>query len=108
MRSVTFLNDGVLRLRHVGIALLPRHRSEAAAFFPANLIEDDLGELARCGTPCGFGPNSGCRRLWSLRCLGSLGPYLGRMLAAALRPTNLFCFLSHLLFPPWNSRTIAQ
>src|ERR1700686_2254364 len=103
MRLVAFADDGILGLRHKPIAFGPRHSGKTRAFLSANLVEDDLGELARCGTPCGFGPNSGCQRLGnlrSLRCLGSLGRYLGRMLAAALRPTNLFCFLSHLVFPP--------
>src|ERR1017187_3304091 len=106
MRFVTFLDDGVLGLRHEGIALLPRHGGEAAAFFPANLVEDGLGELAFRCSACGFGPNSSCRRLGNLRCLGSLDRRRGRMLGVAFRPTNPFCFLSHLLFPPWNSRTI--
>ncbi len=38
-----------LGLRHERIALLPRHRGEAAAFLSADLVENNLAELAfRC------------------------------------------------------------
>jgi hypothetical protein len=60
MLLVAFTDNGVLGFRHERIALLPRHRGETAAFLPADLVEDDLGELAFCSAPCGFGPNSGC------------------------------------------------
>ena len=46
MLFVAFPDNGVLGLRHERIALLPRHRGETAAFLPADLVEDDLGELA--------------------------------------------------------------
>ena len=99
-------DDGILGLRHKPIALLPRHRCETAAFLPADQVEDDLGELASGRTAACLRPNSGGRRLGSIgdlrsfRCLGSFGRSLGRMLDADIRPTNLFCFLSHLVFPP--------
>src|SRR5258708_6482783 len=59
MFFVAFPDNGVLGLRHEPVALLPRHRCEAAAFLAADLVEDNLGELAFRSTPCGFGSNSG-------------------------------------------------
>ena len=70
MLFVAFPDSGVLGLRHERIALLPRHGCESAAFLPADLVEDDLGELAFGCALCRLGPNSelaarasGCRSL---------------------------------------------
>ena len=76
MLFIAFPDDGIFGLRHERIALLPRHRCEAAAFLPADLVEDDFGEFAFHCAPCSLGPNSGCRRLANLRsfrCLENLG-----------------------------------
>jgi hypothetical protein len=59
MLFVAFPDSGVLRLRHERIAFLPRHGGKTMAFLSANLVEDNLRELAFRCTPCGFGPNSG-------------------------------------------------
>src|ERR1700676_2435716 len=69
MLFVALPDDGVLGFRHERITLLPRHRREAAAFLPTNLVEDDLGEFAFRCAPCRFGPHSGCSLGYGFRSL---------------------------------------
>src|SRR5260370_41633716 len=89
MLFVAFPHSRVFGLRHERIALLPRHRCESAAFLPANLVEDDLGELA-------FGCPATCQRANSFR-----GPGCG------FRSLDRLCLRHFLLdlhgsVPPWT------
>src|SRR5260370_17956957 len=106
MRLVAPPDNGILGFRHERVALLPCHRCEAAAFLPANLVEDDPSKLAiRCASACQRANTSrnldcGFRLLDRWRCL--------RLRHDALIPGLYPCsFLlgPHVSVPP---RTVAN